>query len=64
MPKQSEAGKGSKQRPGEGYADGWERIWGSGRDKKPEPYRKDGRGWVDRSFGRGSVSFFENDEEE
>jgi len=29
-PKQSEAGKGSKQRPGEGYADGWERIWGKG----------------------------------
>jgi hypothetical protein len=28
VPKQSEAGKGSKQRPGSGYADGWERIWG------------------------------------
>lgn len=21
-------GKGSKQRPGKGYADGWDRIWG------------------------------------
>jgi len=23
-----EAGKGSKQRPGSGYADGWYEIWG------------------------------------
>ena len=27
--KHHEAGKGSKQRPGNGYASGWDRIWGS-----------------------------------
>lgn len=28
MNRYSEAGKGSKQRPGSGFSEGWERIWG------------------------------------
>lgn len=26
-----EAGKGSRQRPGQGYGEGWEQIWGNKR---------------------------------
>ena len=55
--KRHEAGKGSKQRPGEGYADGWERIWGSGRDKKRSPTAKTGAAGVIGLLGVGRFHF-------
>lgn len=33
----SDGGKGSKRRPGEGYGDGWDAVFG----KKPEPKEQD-----------------------
>lgn len=32
----SDGGKGSDRRPGQGYQDGWDRIFG----KKPEPQKE------------------------